>query len=89
MAKKVNPILTVRSGSSFRQVDFVSIGTPFMQYTKSAFTAPSKSQKLFLDFRPAAIAPIYLGIDHVDALHIYSPTRRDDNENCGVPSVFI
>jgi hypothetical protein len=54
-----------------------------------AFTAPSKSQKLFLDFRPAAIAPIYLGIDHVDALHIYSPTRRDDNENCGVPSVFI
>ena len=28
MAKKVNPILTVRSGSSFRQVDFVSIGTP-------------------------------------------------------------
>ena len=28
MAKKVNPILTVRIGSSFRQVDFVSIGTP-------------------------------------------------------------
>ena len=27
--KKVNPILTVRIGSSFRQVDFVSIGTPF------------------------------------------------------------